>query len=524
MAEIWSQYHKLCCILASIVISADAQYQRVNIWPEKDCSLLYANAHAQYGCDANNVTGTWVSTRCEVHSGPKFLIRFYEFRSDRHFLLRHHFYSDPDCTKPTVTMTTSGRFLNEDLLDSSLIMGATERRFVIKKIHLNVEDDIFTKTLHRLFNNPSRACSKCSKLYDEHMKKHHRLLVFSSQTNCDCTDELDFYLGELEVMKVVRVKDYRPPYGTVTQMFAGDVKTKIDNRRYYRSNTFQAPLERLSIMSSNVQMQIGRPVSPKLQRTLISPNSQQFTLHGNWLSVRCELRPHSSFLTRHLFFPRHGNVWSGVYRYYADDHCREPYYTLRAHGRYDRTSINPINGDADYVFDAGRMFITSQNENLTSLLNDAKREGLKLETHVEYDVTETEGIPLIDLSLPRREYDHILMRRIDGNLLLFTGRRPNDGRIPDSADKRATSYQDELLRCHSKCAFDNLRDSTFLCAFSATELPGSIETTVIPNKEKHQHDFVTMAYKEATTSNAKTNMHSLTLILSLLCIIAILKF
>nr|XP_026689534.1 protein APCDD1-like isoform X2 [Ciona intestinalis] len=420
-------------------------------------------------------------------------------------------------------MTTSGRFLNEGLVDSLLILGATERRFVIRKIHLNVEDGVFTQTLHRLFNNPSRACSKCSKLHGEHMKKHHRLLVYSSQTNCDCTDELDFYLGELEVMKVVRVKDYRPPFKTVTQLFAGDVKTKIDNRRYYRSNTFQAPLERLGIMSSNIEMQIGRFFPPNLHRTLISPNSQQFILHGNWLSVRCELRPHSSFLTRHLFFPRNGNVWSGVYRYYVDDQCREPYYTLRAHGRYDRTAINPTNGDVDYVFDARRMFITSHSVNLTSLLNDAKRGSLKLETHVEYDVPETEGIPLIDLSLPRREYDHIMMRRIDGNLLLFTGRRPNDGTIPDSADKRTTSYQDELLRCRSKCAFDDLRDSTFLCGISATELPGSIETTVIPNK-KHQHDFVAMVYQEATTSSAKKNMHSLTFILSLLCIIAILKY
>ncbi|KAJ7999425.1 hypothetical protein DPEC_G00194300 [Dallia pectoralis] len=53
--------------------------------------------------------GNWVSTRCEVRSGPEFLTRSYTFYQNRLFKVLQHFYADSGCMDPAYSLVAKGK-------------------------------------------------------------------------------------------------------------------------------------------------------------------------------------------------------------------------------------------------------------------------------------------------------------------------------------------------------------------------------------------------------------------------------
>lgn len=71
-------------------------------------------------------------TRCEIHAGPKFVMRDYQFHKTGNFLIRHYEYYDEHCTRPMFGFTVDGNMVH--LSKSWAVPGASEGSFTITKV------------------------------------------------------------------------------------------------------------------------------------------------------------------------------------------------------------------------------------------------------------------------------------------------------------------------------------------------------------------------------------------------------
>ncbi|XP_019613556.1 PREDICTED: protein APCDD1-like [Branchiostoma belcheri] len=394
-----------------------------------------------------NITGQWVSSRCEVRPGPQFTARSYTFTENLDFHNYQFFYADQHCASPLYTVTSRGAIILRQV--SWLTRGGTEADYWLEDVSVTSHSQEVASYLS------ARVNATCPGFIASDHQWHNDVPyeVLSRQADRDCAVGLDFVLHELQLLRVEQRQDSRDGHVT-EELFLGDIHTDRTQRLLYRPTSYQPPLVNVQLSYSNCSVcKVVQDADDRRPPVLPTRGESSLHLDGEWVSMRCEVRPEALFLTRHLSFYPANRTWEGWYAHYSDPSCRHATFSIHASGSFTRGARSAlVEGGTEYIFQVTHMRVTPEDSDTTSLLNVFHGQGCgdggTWQIGLEQDVTSTNGCVALGIALPHIEYELFKMERdMQDRLLLYIGQRPSDGTSPKNPAQRPTSYQTPLLQC-----------------------------------------------------------------------------
>ncbi|XP_067291023.1 protein APCDD1-like [Pseudorasbora parva] len=386
-----------------------------------------------------NISGHWVSNSCEVRPGPEFIIRSYRFYPNHTFQALQFYYQDNHCSQPSYSLRILG--IVRPQRASWVVRGGTVSEFQLSRVQLFCHGPDAAAKLQRSLE------SGCD------LGELRPGLVYELWAEGrDCTRGFGFSMQELQLMRMEVRGHHGDPGRQAEELFLGDVHTERAQRRLHQPSGYQTPLQSAKACAICQSVASADLLHPPV---LLSQIDRPVRLHGDWVSVRCEARPGVLFLTRRLAFHEESLTWTGHYEHFSDPLCRHPTFSITASGRYSRGEPSAaVMGAVDFTFTVTRMTVRPMDAATTSLLNvfrgsECGSEG-SWHQGEEQDVTPTSGCAALGIRLPHTEYELFSTGQdSSGHSLLYNGQRPTDGSSPDRPDRRPTSYQPPLMRCHS---------------------------------------------------------------------------
>ncbi|KAM9525094.1 protein APCDD1-like [Salvelinus alpinus] len=389
--------------------------------------------------------GNWVSTRCEVRPGPEFLTRSYTFYLSHLFKALQHYYTDSGCEEPTYSLVVRGKLRLRQA--SWITRGATETEHHLHKVGIVIHSQ---GAMHR---PAARLPPVCVGLTLGGMVPGRLYELYNAQAGRECLGALGFSMMELGLVRMET--QHKPHGGLVQELFLGDVHTDWTKRTYYQPTGYQQPLQNAMhhIHPCPACALVFRGSEQRPPVLLRVPASAPPSLHGRWVSQRCEARPAVLFLTRDFTFRPDEHSWEGFYHHYSDPSCSQPTFTLQASGHYAQGDPSAkVAGGTEFVFKVTRVSVTILEGATARVLNETRPGSCGKvggwEVGVEQDVTPTDGCTVLGIKLPHKEYE-LFKTEMDHRRrpLLFIGERPTDGSSPDRPQKRPTSYQAPMVHC-----------------------------------------------------------------------------
>ncbi|CAL1537138.1 unnamed protein product [Lymnaea stagnalis] len=469
-------------------------------WTEKSCArVLHKVRHQMVSTPLPpDVRGDWVSYRCEIRSGPEYVIRHFVFKNGTFEAVLYRF-SDPDCHHPMYAIQSWG---THRLTQASwTVRGGTEAEYDVTSAY------VIPYTVNATQELSGRLAEGCglTGLYTTMMpfskyliyslpphldhSHHHQAEVKGRDPNqdgdVDCFHALNFTLHELQLVMVELRRHHHgyhhhhhhhggnkgrkslsdndltgsddipldPADAQLTrELLLGAVHSKPEDRQSHRPSSFQTALKDGHTPGCGVCSRIMSS-SALYPPRLTSHAGTLLSLEGEWVSTRCESRQYGMFLTRWLHFLPDGASWQGQYDYYHDALCRHPSFSLNAKGNYaGGTDSTLVHGAKDYSFKVTRLKVIPHDQATVDSMNHYGGNGCG-KAHgwavgQEQDVTKTGGCVTLGIRLPNMERDIMKMEVVHRKLHLYVGQRLIDRKPGTSYQKeRPTAFQEPLVKC-----------------------------------------------------------------------------
>ncbi|XP_054714366.1 protein APCDD1-like [Uloborus diversus] len=428
---------------------------------------------------SRNYKGLWVSDKCEIHPGPQFLLRRYHILRNGRFHLLRFYFQDPWCTKAKFCVSAVGTFdpppgKATSSSASWVVPGGMELDFTIRRINLVPFDHKTAKSLSEKVNSSCPGTVKSSwKIYKKYkvMFYNERRIKnvagdnaeLNSADYLDCTTSLDITFNELQLIRLehrMSLENAADPREDSSEghrkyrshLFLGADRSKSRNRPTH----YQSPLIPAQTTSCPVCRLLSKATAtsaPELHtpRVLHLPPND---IEGQWMSLRCEVRPYGLFLKRSFVFSLHNKQWQGMHAYFKDPNCMSPMFTLNASGTFiPGPPSKTIPDAAQYDFQILDSTVTPEDQSFVSNMNGLPtcRSKTLWKLGVAMNLTDFGGCKELGVQIPSIELDLVRFEHQKPNVrYLFLG---------DVSEEQArpTSFQPPLVQCSdSRYADKNL--------------------------------------------------------------------
>ncbi|GBN18334.1 Protein APCDD1 [Araneus ventricosus] len=402
--------------------------------------------------------------RCEIHPGPQFILRRYHIHHNGHFTLTRFHYRDPWCTAATFSVSAVGNFVPppEKATSSTaswVVPGGLELDYAIRKVTIV---PFTTQSADWLSQKVNGSCPGSVVTDWKPLKKKGKVrLDIGSIDDSVCTEALGISFHELQLMRL----EHRIPLSFVTfrRKFGEEPPGGDSARRYQtylflgaegfptgsRPTYYQMPLVLSQASQCPTCLSIAKAsiTSPPILSS--GPYNADITstdLNGQWISLRCEVRPYGLFLRRIFIFAAQDNHWQVQHSYYKDPHCHNPMFLLSASGIYFRGLPSSVVPDAaEYDFHIQEAFLTPEDVQFANNLNGLYTcgSGSNWKVGERGNLTRSGGCRELGIVVPSMERDLVRFERSNMDLVfLYLGETTED-------KKRPTSFQPPLVQCSS---------------------------------------------------------------------------
>ncbi|GFY48064.1 protein APCDD1 [Trichonephila inaurata madagascariensis] len=332
---------------------------------------------------SRNYKGLWVSEKCEIHPGPRFILRRYHIHHSGHFTLTRYHYLDPWCTVATFSVSAVGNFVP----------------------------------------SPEKATSSsASWVVPGGIEKSKVRLDIGSLDNSDCTAALSISFHELQLMRL----EYRIPLNFNGFKRTYEEKSPDDITRRYHSYLFLGA-EGYPTGSRPTYYKI--PLVPSqtpqcptclavTKATLISP----------------PILSSGPYNTDVLSADFGGQPLAGSALLLQRSHCHNPMFILSAKGIYFRGLPSKVVPDAtEYDFHIQEAFLTPEDVQFANNLNGLFTCGTGSNWKVgeRGNLTRSGGCRELGIVVPSMELDLVKFERSStGMVFLYLGETTEDKRDP----------------------------------------------------------------------------------------------
>ncbi|XP_026671543.1 protein APCDD1-like isoform X2 [Ceratina calcarata] len=305
---------------------------------------------------------TWVSQECEVRTGPKYVIRKYNFFKNDTFLLLQYHYAEESCSIATYTIIARGSI--KIVSPSATVPGAAETYVQLDSVHLI---PLNRQVAHKFGRRMNTSCG-----WDKKWRPYVSQLIYErdSSLNTDlnahdlnsnslqsrlsrakrrhtlqCLESFDVDLTELELLRI-EVKRFNSPTNSSTpgreriELLLGGLARSINSQRMQPSRLQSTPLLRADTQAMDC------PICGNVYRaTECSPPlfhqapSLPAVIDGLWLSVRCESVDGGLWSKRFFQMYSRDNRWFARWTYYTDSTCSNVLYMTSATGTYVQRAL-----------------------------------------------------------------------------------------------------------------------------------------------------------------------------------------